>query len=67
MDKLLLFVRRLGDWLPEDLQCADQSGCAQRGELDSAGLVRVQGLLRELNPGPLAPWARIIPLDQAAN
>ena len=25
-----------------------------------------QGLLRELNPGPLAPEARIIPLDQAA-
>ena len=26
-----------------------------------------QGLLRELNPGPLAPEARIIPLDQAAS
>ena len=26
-----------------------------------------KGLLRELNPGPLAPGARIIPLDQAAN
>ena len=26
----------------------------------------VNGLLRELNPGPLAPEARIIPLDQAA-
>ena len=25
------------------------------------------GLLWELNPGPLAPEARIIPLDQAAN
>ena len=25
-----------------------------------------KGLLRELNPGPLAPEARIIPLDQAA-
>ena len=25
-----------------------------------------EGLLRELNPGPLAPKARIIPLDQAA-
>ena len=25
------------------------------------------GLVRELNPGPLAPEARIIPLDQAAN
>ena len=25
------------------------------------------GLLRELSPGPLAPEARIIPLDQAAN
>ena len=26
-----------------------------------------KGLLRELNPGPLAPEARIMPLDQAAN
>ena len=26
-----------------------------------------KGLLRELNPGPLAPEARIIPLDQAAD
>ena len=25
------------------------------------------GLLRELSPGPLAPEARIIPLDQAAD
>ena len=26
----------------------------------------IQGLVRELNPGPLAPEARIMPLDQAA-
>ncbi len=25
------------------------------------------GLVRDLNPGPLAPEARIIPLDQRAN
>ena len=29
--------------------------------------VHSSGLLRELNPGPLAPEARIMPLDQAAN
>ena len=29
--------------------------------------VAEKGLLRELNPGPLTPEARIIPLDQAAN
>ena len=28
--------------------------------------VAEKGLLRALNPGPLAPEARIIPLDQAA-
>ena len=28
--------------------------------------LKPKGLLRELNPGPLAPEARIIPLDQAA-
>ena len=26
-----------------------------------------EGLLRELSPGPLAPEAKIMPLDQAAN
>ena len=26
-----------------------------------------EGLFRELNPGPLAPEARIMPLDQAAD
>ena len=28
--------------------------------------LHMQGLFWELNPGPLAPWARIIPLDQTA-
>ena len=32
-----------------------------------AGTELAQGLLRELNPGPLAPKARIMPLDQAAD
>ena len=27
----------------------------------------ILGLVRDLNPGPLAPKARIIPLDQRAN
>ena len=30
-------------------------------------IARGKGQLRELNPGPLAPEARIMPLDQAAN
>ena len=30
-------------------------------------VLMAQGLLRELNPGPLAPGARIMPLDQAAS
>ena len=29
-------------------------------------IMSVQGLLRELNPGPLGPKPRIMPLDQAA-
>ena len=29
--------------------------------------VSINGLLRESNPGPLAPEARIMPLDQAAD
>ena len=27
---------------------------------------KIEGLVRDLNPGPLAPKARIIPLDQRA-
>ena len=41
----------------------------QRGSASLAlqkGPVPSEGLLRELNPGPLAPGARIMPLDQAA-
>ena len=34
--------------------------CAHEGAM-------VKGLLRELNPGPLAPEARIMPPDQAAS
>ena len=37
------------------------------GRTAAAGRCPEQGLLRELNPGPLAPEARIMPLDQAAN
>ena len=29
-------------------------------------LTKAPGLVRDLNPGPLAPEARIIPLDQQA-
>ena len=35
--------------------------------LHNATALKRKGLLRELNPGPLAPEARITPLDQAAN
>ena len=38
-----------------------QRPCGLRWRLESK-----QGLLRELSPGPLAPEARIMPLDQAA-
>ena len=36
--------------------------------IKSAGVSKIvfKGLVRELNPGPLAPEARIIPLDQRA-
>ena len=54
--------------------CADASMDASqlrlsfsRGARGSRPLAaRKNGLLRELNPGPLAPEARIMPLDQAA-
>jgi hypothetical protein len=29
--------------------------------------IKNEGLVRDLNPGPLAPEARIIPLDQRAD
>ena len=42
--------------------------CPQRTTHDSCASAAptAQGLLRELSPGPLAPEARIMPLDQAA-
>ena len=33
---------------------------------NNSNLLNLKGHLRELNPGPLAPKARIIPLDQGA-
>ena len=36
-------------------------------KLKRTSLCALRGLLWELNPGPLAPEARIIPLDQAAD
>ena len=42
--------------------CGQPEHCA----LEAFWGQRVAGLLRELNPGPLAPGARIIPLGQAA-
>ena len=47
-------MRELRLWLPKYLA------------LESSR-ISGKGLLRELNPGPLAPEARITPLDQAAN
>ena len=41
-------------------QTSTLKGCSETSGLQP------KGLLRELNPGPLAPEARIIPLDQAA-
>ena len=38
--------------------------CLLNGKLYES---EIKGLLRELNPGPLAPEARIMPLDQAAS
>ena len=39
----------------------------QQEPMDYAITAAKKGLLRELNPGPLATESRIIPLDQAAN
>ena len=39
----------------------------QQEPMDHAITATKKGLLREWNPGPLAPEARIIPLDQAAD
>ena len=35
--------------------------------MSSSGIKEKVGLIRDSNPGPLAPEARIIPLDQRAN
>ena len=45
---------------------AEKQGLKRSGELHLACGDQHDGLLRELNLGPLAPEARIMPLDQAA-
>ena len=49
-------------WVFCDTACAAANTIAANGMSFES-----KGLLRELNPGPLAPEARIIPLDQAAD
>ena len=41
--------------------------CSLRDVCSAWHFCTTQGLLRELNPGPLTPGARIMPLDQAAS
>ena len=48
------------------VSCDPASMAANTIAANSLGF-RTKGLLWELNPGPLAPEARIIPLDQAAS
>ena len=49
-----------------DLQGRRTYVCRNAGN-SCATPVQENGLLRELSPGPLAPEARIMPLDEAAN
>ena len=46
---------------------AQHSRPVAAGGHDVEVMLVCKGLLRELNPGPLAPEARIMPLDQAAD
>ena len=53
--------------LPAEWQRTDRRTAVRLLLGDSAGeSCADDGLLRELNPGPLGPGARIMPLDQAA-
>ena len=54
------FLKVLGSHACPDYREAGLQGCGRIA-------CNVKGLLRELSPGFLAPWARIIPLDQAAD
>ena len=52
------------------LRCGKNGHDAQHvaaGGHEVESMLVCKGLLRELNPGPLAPEARIMPLDQAAD
>ena len=53
--------------LPTQSNLQPSDGKQKTEQASACSCMRKKGLLRELNPGPLAPWARIIPLDQAAN
>jgi hypothetical protein len=52
--------------LPPTSTTGGQVEMAQGGLEHASAALRNQGLLRELNPGPLAPGERIMPIDQAA-
>jgi hypothetical protein len=49
----------------------NSNACIARGQFyvlyDDAVSKKTIGLVRELNPGPIAPESRIIPLDQTAD
>ena len=49
------------------VETSGSRACAAHGVPMLAASAGSKGLLRELNPGPLAPEARIMPLDQAAS
>ena len=57
-------VSRISD--PDGHIVFPRGGSAERRPCGSGTRAELEGLLRELNPGPLAPEARIMPLDQAA-
>ena len=65
-------VRKASEGEPVEMHGARKGLPRAAGAVALAARMRVvkaigMGLLRELNPGPLAPEARIMPLDQAAS
>ena len=57
---------KLNEFHAPRLALRNRLACALGASFVNLIQLRQKGLLRELNPGPLALEARIMPLDQAA-
>ena len=62
-------IQLFPSWVPLEASRGVSASIALHIRINKNKIIQIKvfGLVRELNPGPLAPEAKIIPLDQRAN